>query len=80
MNLFGQKTSVWIGLQSDDYGKWVNEHPKVYSNWLPVVEVVHVSFMKCVSWGGVVLYIIISDFFKRIGPDRASTWAYFCTS
>ncbi|EMP38729.1 Integrin beta-6, partial [Chelonia mydas] len=41
MNLFGQKTSVWIGLQSDDYGKWVNEHPKVYSNWLPVVEVVH---------------------------------------
>uniref|UniRef100_A0A452HA76 Secretory phospholipase A2 receptor n=1 Tax=Gopherus agassizii TaxID=38772 RepID=A0A452HA76_9SAUR len=40
MNLFGQRTSVWIGLQSDDYGKWVNEHPKVYSNWSPV-DVVH---------------------------------------
>ncbi|XP_054685920.1 secretory phospholipase A2 receptor [Grus americana] len=40
MNLFGRKTSVWIGFQSDDYEKWVNENPPMYSNWSPV-EVVH---------------------------------------
>lgn len=42
MNLFGQKTSVWIGLRSDDYEKWLNERPSMYSNWSPV-EVVDVS-------------------------------------
>ncbi|XP_061200171.1 integrin beta-6 isoform X9 [Neopsephotus bourkii] len=36
MNLFGQKTNVWIGFQSDDYEKWVNENLPMYSNWSPV--------------------------------------------
>ncbi|KAM6077828.1 secretory phospholipase A2 receptor isoform 1-T1 [Theristicus caerulescens] len=36
MNLFGRKTSVWIGLDSGDYEKWVNEKPSIYSNWSPV--------------------------------------------
>ncbi|KGL81862.1 Secretory phospholipase A2 receptor, partial [Tinamus guttatus] len=36
MNLFGRKTSVWIGLQSDDYEKWVNDDSVTYSNWSPV--------------------------------------------
>ncbi|XP_027276146.1 secretory phospholipase A2 receptor [Cricetulus griseus] len=35
MNLFGQTTNVWIGLQSDDHEKWVNRKPVVYSNWSP---------------------------------------------
>ncbi|XP_036900502.1 secretory phospholipase A2 receptor isoform X1 [Sturnira hondurensis] len=35
MNLFGQTTNVWIGLQSDDYEKWLNGKPVVYSNWSP---------------------------------------------
>ncbi|XP_037705175.1 secretory phospholipase A2 receptor isoform X1 [Choloepus didactylus] len=35
MNLFGQTTNVWIGLQNDDYEKWVNGKPVVYSNWSP---------------------------------------------
>ncbi|KAM9284675.1 LOW QUALITY PROTEIN: secretory phospholipase A2 receptor [Cariama cristata] len=39
MNLFGRKTSVWIGFQSDDYEK-LNENPPMYANWSPV-EVVH---------------------------------------
>ncbi|XP_072468232.1 secretory phospholipase A2 receptor isoform X2 [Notamacropus eugenii] len=36
MNLFGQKANVWIGLQSDDYEKWLNGEPVIYSNWSPV--------------------------------------------
>lgn len=36
MNLYGWKTSVWIGFQSDDYEKWLNENPQRYSNWSPV--------------------------------------------
>lgn len=35
MNLFGQTTNVWIGLQSDDYEKWLNGKPVAYSNWSP---------------------------------------------
>ncbi|XP_077010090.1 secretory phospholipase A2 receptor isoform X2 [Tamandua tetradactyla] len=35
MNLFGQTTNVWIGLQNDDYEKWLNGKPVVYSNWSP---------------------------------------------
>ncbi|GAB1286359.1 Secretory phospholipase A2 receptor [Apodemus speciosus] len=35
MNLFGQTTNVWIGLQSDNHEKWVNGKPVVYSNWSP---------------------------------------------
>ncbi|XP_051023036.1 secretory phospholipase A2 receptor [Acomys russatus] len=35
MHLFGQTTDVWIGLQSDNYEKWVNGKPVVYSNWSP---------------------------------------------
>ncbi|XP_036600274.1 secretory phospholipase A2 receptor isoform X1 [Trichosurus vulpecula] len=36
MNLFGQTANVWIGLQSDDYEKWLNGEPVIYSNWSPV--------------------------------------------
>ncbi|XP_027722005.1 secretory phospholipase A2 receptor [Vombatus ursinus] len=36
MNLFGQKANVWIGLQNDDYEKWLNGEPVIYSNWSPV--------------------------------------------
>ncbi|XP_036110432.1 secretory phospholipase A2 receptor [Molossus molossus] len=35
MNLFGQTTDVWIGLQNADYEKWLNGKPVVYSNWSP---------------------------------------------
>ncbi|XP_036092844.1 secretory phospholipase A2 receptor isoform X1 [Rousettus aegyptiacus] len=35
MNLFGQTTNVWIGLQKDDYEKWLNGKPVTYSNWSP---------------------------------------------
>uniref|UniRef100_A0A2K6N913 Secretory phospholipase A2 receptor n=1 Tax=Rhinopithecus roxellana TaxID=61622 RepID=A0A2K6N913_RHIRO len=35
MNLFGQTTNVWIGLQNDDYETWLNGKPVVYSNWSP---------------------------------------------
>uniref|UniRef100_A0A8C6RK96 Secretory phospholipase A2 receptor n=1 Tax=Nannospalax galili TaxID=1026970 RepID=A0A8C6RK96_NANGA len=35
MNLFGQSTNVWIGLQSDDFETWLNGKPAVYSNWSP---------------------------------------------
>uniref|UniRef100_A0A8C5U0H8 Secretory phospholipase A2 receptor n=1 Tax=Malurus cyaneus samueli TaxID=2593467 RepID=A0A8C5U0H8_9PASS len=35
MNLYGWKTSVWIGFQSDHYEKWLNENPQMYSNWSP---------------------------------------------
>ncbi|XP_034510499.1 secretory phospholipase A2 receptor isoform X3 [Ailuropoda melanoleuca] len=35
MNLFGQTTNVWIGLQNDNYEKWVNGKPVAYSNWSP---------------------------------------------
>ncbi|XP_037379304.1 secretory phospholipase A2 receptor [Talpa occidentalis] len=35
MNLFGQNTNVWIGLQNDDYEKWLNGKPVLYSNWSP---------------------------------------------
>ncbi|XP_023384252.1 secretory phospholipase A2 receptor [Pteropus vampyrus] len=35
MNLFGQTTNVWIGLQNDDYEKWLNGKPVAYSNWSP---------------------------------------------
>jgi len=48
MNLFGWKTSVWIGLQSDDYEKWLNEKSPMYSNWSPV-EVVDVSISRGVK-------------------------------
>ncbi|KAJ6660809.1 hypothetical protein lerEdw1_017435 [Lerista edwardsae] len=36
MNLFGHKSNVWIGLQSNDYEKWVNGHGIEYTNWCPV--------------------------------------------
>ncbi|NWU96709.1 PLA2R phospholipase, partial [Upupa epops] len=39
MNLFGQKTSVWIGYQLDDYEKMVYEKSPLYSNWSPVEAV-----------------------------------------
>lgn len=45
MNLFGWKTSVWIGFQSDDYEKWVNENPPMYSNWSPI-QAVHVRISE----------------------------------
>uniref|UniRef100_A0A8C5K055 Secretory phospholipase A2 receptor n=1 Tax=Jaculus jaculus TaxID=51337 RepID=A0A8C5K055_JACJA len=35
MNLFGHSINVWIGLQSDDYEKWLSGKPVVYSNWSP---------------------------------------------
>ncbi|XP_076784926.1 secretory phospholipase A2 receptor isoform X2 [Arvicanthis niloticus] len=35
MNLLGQTTNVWIGLQSADYEKWANGKPALYSNWSP---------------------------------------------
>lgn len=35
MNLFGQTTNVWIGLQNDNYEKWLNGKPLAYSNWSP---------------------------------------------
>ncbi|TEA34294.1 hypothetical protein DBR06_SOUSAS3610034, partial [Sousa chinensis] len=35
MNLFGHTTNVWIGLQNDDYEKWLNGRPVSYSNWSP---------------------------------------------
>uniref|UniRef100_A0A8D1FZA3 C-type lectin domain-containing protein n=1 Tax=Sus scrofa TaxID=9823 RepID=A0A8D1FZA3_PIG len=35
MNLFGQTTNVWIGLQNGDYEKWLNGRPVSYSNWSP---------------------------------------------
>lgn len=45
MNMYGWKTSVWIGFQSDDYEKQLNENPQLYSNWSPV-EVVDVSIFR----------------------------------
>ncbi|ELK28150.1 Secretory phospholipase A2 receptor [Myotis davidii] len=36
MNLYGQTTDVWIGLQSDDYEKWLSGKRVVYSNWSPI--------------------------------------------
>ncbi|XP_058520524.1 secretory phospholipase A2 receptor isoform X2 [Ochotona princeps] len=35
MNLFGQTANVWIGLRNDDYEKWLNGNPVIYSNWSP---------------------------------------------
>ncbi|XP_062962552.1 LOW QUALITY PROTEIN: secretory phospholipase A2 receptor [Cynocephalus volans] len=35
MNLFGQTTNVWIGLQNGNYEKWLNGKPVAYSNWSP---------------------------------------------
>lgn len=35
MNLFGQNTNVWIGLQNENYEKWLNGKPVIYSNWAP---------------------------------------------
>uniref|UniRef100_UPI004038BA8A secretory phospholipase A2 receptor-like n=1 Tax=Callospermophilus lateralis TaxID=76772 RepID=UPI004038BA8A len=35
MNLFGHNTNVWIGLQNNDYEKWLNGKPVTYSNWSP---------------------------------------------
>uniref|UniRef100_A0A8C0VZZ7 Secretory phospholipase A2 receptor n=1 Tax=Castor canadensis TaxID=51338 RepID=A0A8C0VZZ7_CASCN len=35
MNLFGQTTNVWIGLQNNNYEKWLNGKPVLYSNWSP---------------------------------------------
>lgn len=55
MNLFGQKNSVWIGYQSDDYEKWVNENPPMYSNWSPV-EVVDVSISRGFKDSGKLFY------------------------
>lgn len=43
MNLFGQTTNVWIGLQNDDYETWLNGKPVVYSNWSPF-DTINVSF------------------------------------
>ncbi|KAH0621416.1 hypothetical protein JD844_022704 [Phrynosoma platyrhinos] len=42
MNLFGHKSNVWIGLQSNDYAKWINGQEVEYSNWSPV-EVMQAS-------------------------------------
>lgn len=55
MNLFGQKTSVWIGYQSDDYEKMVNENSAMYSNWLPV-EVMRVSISRGFKGSGKLVY------------------------
>lgn len=35
MNLFGHNTNVWIGLQNNDYEKWLNGKRVTYSNWSP---------------------------------------------
>ncbi|XP_045335921.1 secretory phospholipase A2 receptor isoform X3 [Leopardus geoffroyi] len=35
MNLFGQTTNVWIGLQNGNYEKWLNGKSVAYSNWSP---------------------------------------------
>ncbi|XP_042804864.1 secretory phospholipase A2 receptor [Panthera leo] len=35
MNLFGQTTNVWIGLQNGNYEKWLNGKAVAYSNWSP---------------------------------------------
>ncbi|XP_034281924.1 secretory phospholipase A2 receptor isoform X1 [Pantherophis guttatus] len=35
MNLFGHKSNVWIGLQSDNYEKWLNGQEVEYANWSP---------------------------------------------
>lgn len=45
MNLYGWKTNVWIGFQSNDYEKWLNQNPQMYSNWSPV-ELVDVSIFR----------------------------------
>lgn len=43
MNLYGQTTDVWIGLQNDDYEKWLSGKPVAYSNWSPF-DIINVSF------------------------------------
>lgn len=40
---FGHTTNVWIGLQNDDYEKWLNGRPVSYSNWSPF-DTINVSF------------------------------------
>lgn len=42
MNLYGQTTDVWIGLQNDDYEKWLSGKRVVYSNWSPI-DIINVS-------------------------------------
>lgn len=66
MNLYGWKTSVWIGFQSDDYEKQLNENPQMYSNWSPV-EVVDVSIFRG-SWQWGVDFIHKNHDFHKTGP------------
>ncbi|XP_066201349.1 secretory phospholipase A2 receptor isoform X3 [Saccopteryx leptura] len=42
VNLFGQTTNVWIGLQNYNYEKWINEKPVEYSNWSPF-DIINIS-------------------------------------
>ncbi|XP_048455173.1 secretory phospholipase A2 receptor [Rhincodon typus] len=35
IQLLDRSTSVWIGLHSDNFERWVNGKPVKYSNWLP---------------------------------------------
>ncbi|XP_072330656.1 secretory phospholipase A2 receptor [Scyliorhinus torazame] len=35
IQLLDRSTSVWIGLHSDNFERWVNGRPVKYSNWLP---------------------------------------------
>ncbi|XP_007940043.1 secretory phospholipase A2 receptor [Orycteropus afer afer] len=48
MNLLGKTTNVWIGLQNDDYEKWLNGKPVVYSNWSPydIINIPHHNTTK----------------------------------
>ncbi|KAM6178327.1 secretory phospholipase A2 receptor [Rhynchocyon petersi] len=43
MNLLGQTTNVWIGLQDDNYDKWLNGKPVIYANWSPfdIINIPH---------------------------------------
>lgn len=66
MNLYGWKTSVWIGFQSDDYEKQLNENPQLYSNWSPV-EVVDVSIFRGL-WQWEVGFIHKNHYFHKTGP------------
>lgn len=55
--IFGHTTNVWIGLQNDDYEKWLNGAFTVsYSNWSPFDTINAVSFKKL---------FFISHFSKR---------------
>lgn len=66
MNLYGRKTSVWIGFQSEDYEKQLNENPQMYSNWSPV-EVVDVSIFREL-WQWEVVFMYKNHEFYKTGP------------